>query len=82
LKYSLGMMTHLTGDQTTAAAQFRLTVEKFPEWPPARLMLGQALARGGRRWDAEEQFRECLRLAPDFVPAQRALEALAAKPAR
>ncbi|HEU0009453.1 MAG TPA: tetratricopeptide repeat protein [Verrucomicrobiae bacterium] len=82
LKYNLGMMTHLTGDQTTAAAQFRLTVERFPEWPPARLMLGQALARAGRRWEAEEQFQECLRLAPDFVPAQRALQALAARPAK
>jgi tetratricopeptide (TPR) repeat protein len=82
LKYNLGMMTQLTGDQMTAAAQFRLTVEKFPEWPPARLMLGQSLARGGRRWEAEEQFQECLRLAPDFVPAQRALQALAARPAK
>ena len=76
LKYSLGMMAHLTRDQTTAAAQFQSAVEKFPEWPSARLMLGQALAQAGRRWEAEEQYRQCLRLAPDFVPAQRALEAL------
>jgi tetratricopeptide (TPR) repeat protein len=82
LKYNLGMMTHLTGDQTTAVPQFQSTVDKFPEWPPARLMLGQALARSGRRWQAEEQFRECLRLAPDFVPAQRALEALEKRPAK
>ena len=82
LKYSLGMMTHLTDDQTAAAAQFQAIVEKFPEWPPARLMLGQTLARAGKRWEAEEQFRQCLRLTPDFTPAQRALEALQAGPAK
>jgi len=82
LKYSMGMMAHLTGDQSTAAAQFQSAVEKFPEWPPARLLLGQALARAGRRWEAEEQYRQCLRLATDFLPAQRALEALEGRPAR
>jgi len=82
LKYNLGMMAHLTGDQTTATAQFQFAVEKFPEWPPARLMLGQALSQSGRRWEAEEQYRQCLRLAPDFVPARRALESLQGKPAK
>ena len=82
LKYSLGMMTHLTGDQASAVVLFQATVEQFPEWPPARLMLGQALARAGKRWEAEEQFRQCLRLAPDFEPARRALEGLERKPAK
>jgi tetratricopeptide (TPR) repeat protein len=76
LHYNYGRMALLTGDHAAAATHLQAVVAQFPDWIPPRMSFGNALARLGRRWEAESQFQACLRLDRGFTPARQALTAL------
>jgi len=76
LHHNFAMLNYGVGDFETAAIHFGAEVKKFPRHLTGRMALGGALARAGKTEDAVAQFREALRIDPQFVPARQSLEAL------
>jgi len=57
-------------------------VQLNPDWPEAHSNLGMVLQQAGRKEEAMDQYREALRLQPDFRRARIALAALLAAAGR
>jgi tetratricopeptide (TPR) repeat protein len=54
-------------------------IAKSLDFLPSRISLGETLARAGQAQQAEQQYREVLRLKPDYVAARVALADVLAK---
>jgi tetratricopeptide (TPR) repeat protein len=80
LRNNFGSMSLLTGDLPAAVTQLQPVVAAFPEWIPARMMLGNALLKARRFSEAAEQFKACLRVERRFEPARRALAEIQGSP--
>ena len=65
------------GEHGPAANQFAAVAKAHPEFLPARVSLGQALWRAGQPAASVAEFKEILRIARDYQPAERALTELA-----
>ncbi len=57
-RYSLAMALRSAGDRTGAIAEFRELAQRFPDYVPTYLMLGQALGEDGRAEDALRAFQD------------------------
>jgi tetratricopeptide (TPR) repeat protein len=62
-----------SGDITNAAQTLEAVVTNSPDNIPAHYALGVALERQGNLDRAEKQWREALRLNPDFLDAERSI---------
>ena len=49
---------------------------KYPTWSRAHYRLGQVLAKQGRKPEASDELQACLKLEPEFKPAQEELKKL------
>jgi len=74
LHYNFGGLLADSKDYKGAIAQHETVVKLHPSLLLSRLALGDVLMKAGRREEAIEQFRQAQRIAPDFRPAQEALE--------
>lgn len=73
---NLGNLLGAKGDDAGALAAFQNAVSAAPGYPRARMALAIALARQGRKPEAEQQLIQALRLNPQFTDAARMLESL------
>jgi tetratricopeptide (TPR) repeat protein len=71
----MGMLLEQQGNLGQATADFARAAEIQPE-PQTYLLLGRSLAQHGQAAEARVAFENALKLQPDFVEAQRALDAL------
>ena len=60
-------------DFTGAVLHFEAAVKLLPTYLPLRLALANALMEAGKTDEAIRQYRETLRLDPDFLPAKESL---------
>ncbi|MBI2946405.1 MAG: tetratricopeptide repeat protein [Verrucomicrobia bacterium] len=74
LLYNFGGLLADSKDYKEAITQYETVVKLYPKLLMARLALGDVLMKAGKLDQAVEQFREAHRIAPDFRPAQEALE--------
>ncbi len=76
--YFLGSLRASRGDDAAAVACYDRAVAIFPAYSEAFHNRGNALARLGRRDEAMESYRQCLRFDPGHAGAARNLATLAA----
>jgi|HubBroStandDraft_2_1064218.scaffolds.fasta_scaffold19770_3 YaiO family outer membrane protein len=74
--YAKAVKSRLAGDNAGAIAQLQVLLAADPNDVDARLQLGFALRAMGRSADAEREFTEVLRRAPDYKDARVALAQL------
>jgi tetratricopeptide (TPR) repeat protein len=74
LHHNFAMLNYIVGDYTTAARHFEAEVKKFARSLTGRMALGAALAKAGKTQEAIAQFKEALRIDPQFGPAKQSLE--------
>lgn len=77
LDTNAGIALARLGDDEGAIAAYRRALSRDGSFSPARLYLGNALARTGRRAEAAEAYRAFLEIAPEGEAAERARRVLA-----
>ncbi len=70
---NLGLAQVKRGHMDDGIAHLRHAVSLWPRSPETRLYLGYGLGRAGKIGEAEAEFREALRLRPNFMKAYRFL---------
>jgi Flp pilus assembly protein TadD len=71
----MGLLLEQQGDLQQAAADMARAAEIQPD-PQTYFLLGRTMARLNRVAEARVAFENALKLQPEFVEAQRALDAL------
>jgi tetratricopeptide (TPR) repeat protein len=75
-RYAVGVLCLQMGRLPEAMRHLKLAARQKPASVEVRLALGQVFARAQRPVDAEEQWREVLRLDPNNITAQAQLREL------
>jgi Flp pilus assembly protein TadD len=70
-RFNLAVLYEREGNLDRAIAEYRAAAASGVPDPRIHLNLGNALARTGRGEDARREYREVLRLAPDYAAAVR-----------
>ena len=70
-RFNLGVLYEQEGDLDRAIEEYRATTATGIQDPRVYLNLGNSLARTGRLDEARQEYREVLRMAPDYGPAVR-----------
>jgi tetratricopeptide (TPR) repeat protein len=73
LHQNFGTLLSDFSDARGAAAEYSAAARLMPDFPPLRIMLGDAFWGLGQRAEAIQQFQEALRIDPSFAPARDAL---------
>ena len=76
--YSYGALKSARGDDSGAIAAYDHAIQIFPLYSEAFFNRGNALVRLGRREEAMESYRQCLRFDPGHAGARMNLEQLEA----
>lgn len=74
LHFNFGRFLYEMKDFSGAAAQFQFVVNLFPDLESTRIKFGDALAKAGKLDEAVMQFREAIRINPNYRPAYEALD--------
>jgi tetratricopeptide (TPR) repeat protein len=72
--YKRGIIAYAKGDFQAALDDYQAAVGIVPDWAEARLDLGLALEKVGRKAEALDQYRTALRLKPDYAAARQRLQ--------
>ena len=74
LHFNFGGFLYGMKDFSGASTQFQFVVILFPDLESMRLKFGDALAKAGKLDEAMMQFREAIRINPNYRPAYEAMD--------
>ena len=72
--FNFGGFLYGMKDFSGAAEQFQFVVNLFPDLESMRMKFGDALAKAGKVDEAMMQFREAIRINPNYRPAYEAMD--------